>query len=87
MRALHGRFLLICCRQVKRLGHHAWLGGMILITETMMWVKFGIAVNEFSKPFPSSVVISWSIALFLFVVWFVYHFHLVPNRLKLKKTC
>ena len=33
-------------KSVKRLGHHAWLGAMIQITEVLIWVKFGRQANE-----------------------------------------
>mmetsp|Transcript_58974 Transcript_58974/g.144638 ORF Transcript_58974/g.144638 Transcript_58974/m.144638 type:complete len:472 (+) Transcript_58974:103-1518(+) len=72
-------------KAVKRLGHHAWLGAMIQITEVLIWVKFGRQANEFTKPFPLSVIIGWFFAISGFIAWFVYHFHIVPAELMKKR--
>lgn len=66
--------------KVKRLGHHAWLAGMIILVEVMVWWKYGRSVGEWTNPFPWSVIVGWIVASGLFGAWVVYHFHIVPPR-------
>jgi len=73
-------------KAVKRLGHHAWLGGMILTIEVMIWVKFGREAKEFTQPFPTWVLIFWTVVVLAFAAWFFFHFYLVPLRLHKGKS-
>jgi len=69
-------------RAVKRLGHNAWLGAMILTIEVLIWVKFGREANEFKQPFPQWVVVFWTTALVVFAGWFYVNFYVVPERVR-----
>jgi phosphatidylserine synthase 2 len=69
-------------KAVKRLGHHAWLAWMIMITECLVWLKFGWAAGEWAQPFPFKIKLGWGLFLAAFVSWSLHHFVLVPLRQK-----
>jgi len=82
MMAVREFYEYITNRAVKRLGHDAWLGGMILTIEVLIWVKFGREANEFKEPFPFWVIAMWATVIVLFAGWFYHHFFVVPKMVR-----
>jgi len=73
-------------KAVKRLGHHAWLAWMICFTECLVWLKFGLAVGEWQRPFPLVVKTGWGTFFTCFGVWAWYHFVVVERSPRLAKS-
>eukprot|EP00761_Pharyngomonas_kirbyi_P003605 gb/GECH01003609.1/.p1 GENE.gb/GECH01003609.1/~~gb/GECH01003609.1/.p1 ORF type:complete len:502 (+),score=71.36 gb/GECH01003609.1/:1-1506(+) len=56
----------------KRLGANAWVSGAVLITESLVSIKFGQGL--FTSPFPLYVTLLWICAAVFFSLWFVLFF-------------
>ena len=67
----------------KRLGMHAWMTTMIIITELVICIKF--SKDEFPEPFPLPVIYGWAVALILLGVYAFYKFGSFSSSSKLKR--
>jgi len=55
----------------KRLGTMAWLASAILGTEVLISLKYGTGM--FPNPWPTHIVLTWSVALALFGLWIIFY--------------
>ncbi|PVZ97542.1 hypothetical protein BB558_006495 [Smittium angustum] len=62
---------------VKKLGAHMWLTMATVLTELLIIFKFG--AGEFPAPFPNIVIIGWSIAFSIVVLFAVWQFFIKPR--------
>jgi hypothetical protein len=60
----------------KRLGSQAWASIAILMTETLICIKFGR--NEFHEPAPWNVIVFWSLFTALLVMYATWQFVIAP---------
>jgi len=60
----------------KRFGLGAWICSAVVITETLVWLKFSKGL--FPNPHPPVIVWSWIIGLCLFVGWAVWYYSTHP---------
>jgi phosphatidylserine synthase 2 len=59
-------------KQCKRLGAHAWVDIAIIMTETLICVKFGR--NEFEEPAPTHIIVFWLVLAVVLIVYALWRF-------------
>jgi hypothetical protein len=61
----------------KRMGTQTWVAITLVLTEALIVCKFDW--NLISQPFPTHVVVCWSIFLICLLIWMVWQFYLKPH--------
>ena len=74
--AVREAYQLLSDKKCKRLGAQAWICIACILTETLICIKFGR--GEFTAPFPTWVIVSWSLFGLILVAYPIYQFVLVP---------
>lgn len=59
------------------MGTQTWIAITVILTEALIVCKFDWELV--SQPFPSHVIIGWSIFLTLLFIWMMWQFYLKPH--------